>query len=357
MYQPLQTKIFEMTLHIKTVLSMHSPDFDRYEFDSAYAKPGRTIEEVKRFATFASLTYSFSHMSTVENGNRLLAERKLEDYKVLEIYDDTFDVDELGLLAVAIECKKTAEIIIAFRGTVPWLTQNLIVNAGVLSSGIEHGLEESFQRFLFVAVGTYGLLLSPLAQLGLSYLGKSTILKEFRETLKPYMKNTEKETHRACDNAEHFFKKIKEKADSKKYKMVLVGHSLAGYYAQKIGSLYGIETHTFNSPGVKQILSPSAKTKGHEMITNHMRKSDIVGGFGKHIGKIVLYDDWKEERTPSPSSSSSSLSSFPKHSTSKEGWLINLLSLLVENGKKETQRILTALEKNHNIENFIIDLK
>eukprot|EP01112_Ceratiomyxa_fruticulosa_P007666 TRINITY_DN1990_c0_g1_i2.p1 TRINITY_DN1990_c0_g1~~TRINITY_DN1990_c0_g1_i2.p1 ORF type:complete len:379 (-),score=66.19 TRINITY_DN1990_c0_g1_i2:109-1245(-) len=344
-----------------TTSIMHSPPhFDDYshhhrdEFGSKKEKGKRSIEDVKRFATFASIPYYLGHSSTLESGNALLAERKLNDCKVIDIYDDTYDVEELGLLAVAIECEKTKEIVLSFRGTVPWLTQNLIVNAGILSGGIEHGIEESFQRFMFVAVGTYGLLLSPLAQLGLSFLGKSAIIKDFQETLQPYMKNAEKEMHRACDNAEKFFHKIQAHADSKDHKLIVVGHSLAGYYAQKIGSLHGVETHTFNSPGVKQIIPESVQIKGEKVITNHMRRNDIVGGFGYHIGKIVLYDDWKEKATPS-----SSKARKPRDVTegASSGWLIKVLSLLVENGKKEAQRILNALANNHSIENFINDLK
>lgn len=66
----------------------------------------------------------------------------------------------------------------------------------------------------------------------------------------------------------------------------LTGHSLGGAIAQVVGSESGLETHTFNAPGVSHMVkNPS----GMDHIYNHVRDSDIIGTAGDHVGHVVRY--------------------------------------------------------------------
>lgn len=69
---------------------------------------------------------------------------------------------------------------------------------------------------------------------------------------------------------------------------VIVGHSLGGMMAQLVGHETGAETHTFNAPGAN-IYGYYDDKKHKDNITNHVRSTDIVGNWGKHIGNVAEY--------------------------------------------------------------------
>lgn len=73
-------------------------------------------------------------------------------------------------------------------------------------------------------------------------------------------------------------------------KPVIVGHSLGGFMAQMVGHQRGAETHSFNAPGAK--IENYFDQNGHiDNITNHVRSTDVISNWGKHIGKVALYSN------------------------------------------------------------------
>ncbi|PKK90092.1 MAG: hypothetical protein CVV64_11275 [Candidatus Wallbacteria bacterium HGW-Wallbacteria-1] len=97
-------------------------------------------------------------------------------------------------------------------------------------------------------------------------------------------------------------------------KVILVGHSLGGFICQVIASeTDGLITHTFNAPGASAYIAYLAEKKssnGHEFNTgtqksskddfriasgtqvfNHLRRSDPIGRFGRHLGNEIIYSN------------------------------------------------------------------
>jgi len=71
---------------------------------------------------------------------------------------------------------------------------------------------------------------------------------------------------------------------------IIVGHSLGGYLAQVVGAQEKIGAHAFNGPGAAGAEIPPAG-KLEQPILNHIRKHDLAGTFGEHIGQVVEYED------------------------------------------------------------------
>jgi Ca2+-binding RTX toxin-like protein len=74
--------------------------------------------------------------------------------------------------------------------------------------------------------------------------------------------------------------------------VTLTGHSLGGGLAQIVGSIYGIETLTFNAPGMKKQLEELGydTSLSYNYINNYIIMNDYVGNYGEHIGNEYYYE-------------------------------------------------------------------
>ncbi len=71
----------------------------------------------------------------------------------------------------------------------------------------------------------------------------------------------------------------------------VVGHSLGGFLAQVLATKRLLRRAVaFNPPGADRYLN-GAKAPGY--LTNHARKGDLVGRFGKHTGPLYVYKNAK----------------------------------------------------------------
>lgn len=95
------------------------------------------------------------------------------------------------------------------------------------------------------------------------------------------------------DRSEKFYQDTLEKLKNQKINHkdpIVVGHSLGGYMAQMVGHKTGAETHTFNAPGA--MTANYYDSKGHtNNIINHIRSTDLISSWGKHIGIVALYQN------------------------------------------------------------------
>ncbi len=90
-------------------------------------------------------------------------------------------------------------------------------------------------------------------------------------------------------------KVTKKKKRNGKYVRVseiqVTGHSLGGFLTQVVTVKRKVRRGiAFNPPGARSYLKVGSKKSN---LTNHSRKHDIVGRFGKHVGKHYLYRDVK----------------------------------------------------------------
>jgi hypothetical protein len=80
----------------------------------------------------------------------------------------------------------------------------------------------------------------------------------------------------------------------------VTGHSLGGALAQVVGAGNGVSTETFNAPGMATFIRAydgknedyGPKGTGNiktDNITNHVRKTDIIGHSGEHVGNVIEY--------------------------------------------------------------------
>ena len=76
----------------------------------------------------------------------------------------------------------------------------------------------------------------------------------------------------------------------------VTGHSLGGGLAQIVGAKQQVETHTFNAVGVPEetIAKYVGTIRTSLPITNHLRRHDLVGNFGTHLGATVPYPDCEQ---------------------------------------------------------------
>lgn len=88
--------------------------------------------------------------------------------------------------------------------------------------------------------------------------------------------------------AQQYYTKSKE---NESRTIIIVGHSLGGFFAQVVGYTSGEETHTFNAPGAaKYIEKKKLKQAADINITNHL-SMDVVSNFGKHVGRDTTYNN------------------------------------------------------------------
>lgn len=87
------------------------------------------------------------------------------------------------------------------------------------------------------------------------------------------------------------FKKRDGKTAIKLSDIVVTGHSLGGYITQVVTAKKKVKRGvTFNAPGAAAYLKGAHPTRN---LTNHSRKSDLVGNFGKHVGTLYHYKNAK----------------------------------------------------------------
>lgn len=73
--------------------------------------------------------------------------------------------------------------------------------------------------------------------------------------------------------------------------IIIAGHSLGGYIAQIIAvERRPKQVITFNAPGAYTFVKGR---KANAQVTNHVRRADIVGNFGKHVGDTYRYRNAK----------------------------------------------------------------
>ncbi len=65
----------------------------------------------------------------------------------------------------------------------------------------------------------------------------------------------------------------------------ITGHSLGGALAQLVGAETGVETVTFNAPGMKNQISEGS----YNNITNYVNLNDWIGCYGQHAGTTCFY--------------------------------------------------------------------
>jgi hypothetical protein len=85
-------------------------------------------------------------------------------------------------------------------------------------------------------------------------------------------------------------------ASSSSQSLRVTGHSLGGALAEIVGAKHHLETHTFNAVGVSEdaIGKYVGTIRVSLPIANHIRRHDLVGNFGKHIGTMVTYPDCEQ---------------------------------------------------------------
>ena len=84
-------------------------------------------------------------------------------------------------------------------------------------------------------------------------------------------------------DAENFYNAvITQYGDSN---ITITGHSLGGALAQLVGAETGVETVTFNAPGMKNQISGGS----YNNITNYVNLNDWIGCYGQHAGTTCFY--------------------------------------------------------------------
>lgn len=73
-------------------------------------------------------------------------------------------------------------------------------------------------------------------------------------------------------------------AAKRKGTLAITGHSLGGFLAQVIGSRHAVTTTTFNAPG-----AAGTTTANAGKVRNLVRKSDVAGALGAHVGAVIKY--------------------------------------------------------------------
>jgi hypothetical protein len=72
--------------------------------------------------------------------------------------------------------------------------------------------------------------------------------------------------------------------DGRPKRIVITGHSLGGFLAQVIASRHGHEALTINAPGASGFAGDDVRS-----LRNWIRKDDVVGTFGVHVGSVTKY--------------------------------------------------------------------
>lgn len=259
--------------------------------------------------------------------------------------------EDIGFQVVTLVNESTKNIIITFRGTATDKVGNLLQDLAIIGAQLTHKnpvavLAERLDAFLkFYYPNSYEVIASYLIKPYLqnptqatgseAYVAHGPVL---RELLKAFGYNDVAEApdksiaflHQAIKQAsahvtktEKIFnaKAIEGKSMAGKafsyvgalfaaepkdkmlagYNVTITGHSLGGFISQIIGAKTGYRTVTFNGPGARAFFDAYSDEIGVKRqdirpvfnnIRNLIRKDDVVGNFGEHLGSKGLFQNW-----------------------------------------------------------------
>ena len=204
--------------------------------------------------------------------------------------------DKSGVDASVFIHKKTDAVALAFAGTQPSDPRDVLADLGLAKKEINAALGHLLEKMVD------GAKMPKLAKKGF----KATIKKiyKIKKTAKKSTANKilnkgpkpSKKLRRQIDAALAIVDKV-AKLKKKNGQMIklseiqVVGHSLGGYLTQIVTVQKKVKRGiAFNPPGAGGYLKNAGKPKN---LTIYSRKSDIVGRFGKHVGRMYLYKDVK----------------------------------------------------------------
>lgn len=108
------------------------------------------------------------------------------------------------------------------------------------------------------------------------------------------------------EDANKFYKIIKRNFPD--HKIIFVGKSLGGSLAELLGAIYGHETYTFASPGMRYAIAQLKSDYRKKVIDNsksnfnyiksYYNINDPCGGYGEHIGLVFVYPPVKIDDSP-----------------------------------------------------------
>ncbi|MBF0547340.1 MAG: hypothetical protein HQM08_23060 [Candidatus Riflebacteria bacterium] len=195
-----------------------------------------------------------------------------------------------GFIGAAYEKIDTGEIVIAFAGTNFPGPADLLADLGIVNSDIK-----AIERAIKILLGKE----HPHKE---GEVGKAKdVLQHARDVL---ITNPNAEIKSQLDSARMFTKQTLEYIDSRKrfsllhrdfedakteHKVYLAGHSLGGFLAQIVAYENHLPAITFNAPGAAGMIQNGKS----DQIVNFIRKYDLVGIYGVHVGRLVVYPSSK----------------------------------------------------------------
>lgn len=226
--------------------------------------------------------------------NLVLKDQMLSHYEMVNDIQKT----DTGMRVSAFRLKGTNNIIITYRGTDLTNNANLLIDLGIAASILDSTDANSY----FVAEHAHAWFEKHASGL-LNLMGNNKNLMRYLPTnaalsLLNYcgydIETAKKYKRLGIAHAFQAFTQIKKENPGCTY--YITGHSLGGFYAQMVAYHYGLTAYTFNAPGAYQAyrqLYPDWSRKlwwirSKKLITNYVRKHDLVGTFGTHLGQIKI---------------------------------------------------------------------
>ncbi len=196
-----------------------------------------------------------------------------------------------GFQGVAFEKTQTGEVVVAFSGTNFADPEDLLADLGIGISDTG-ALKRAIKILLHLEDQLVG--------------GESE--KEMMAVIKVAMNkmifSPSENVRLQIDDARKFFKDVTSLMSQRKRfallhrdfedagkepPIVLTGHSLGGFLAQILASENDLSAHTFNAPGAAGMMNALGSPK----IVNHVRRFDLAGIYGKHVGRVLNYPSSK----------------------------------------------------------------
>lgn len=197
----------------------------------------------------------------------------------LPIEKDGFEVfmrgadSDSGFQGLAYQRDEDGAVFVVFAGTQLKDPKDVLADFGIVGTVAQQG-----ERAILASLkGTFNKI----------FKKEDTTSKEFEAARKKPLKPN-KSLQKQLDIAQKFFEAARKegKADNKKNLIYVTGHSLGGYLAQVVAADNDVPGYTFNGPGAFGMSKKIGKT-----VVNHTRKSDLVGTFGMHLGRVKEHPD------------------------------------------------------------------
>lgn len=212
-------------------------------------------------------------------------------FYLLKTYHDNSGVD-----ASVFEHKKTRSIALVFAGTQPSDPRDLLADLGLTKSEIKGALGHVLESMVNdskmpkLAKKAFKKTIKGVYKIKKA-VSKSKAKKILDKGPKP-SKKLKRQIAAALSIVDKVTKLKKRKGQRIKLSEIqVVGHSLGGYLTQIVTVKKKVKSGVaFNPPGARGYLKVGKKFKN---LTIHSRKSDIVGRFGRHVGKMFIYRDVK----------------------------------------------------------------